>query len=613
MKTVQLLLAREHRLELAAILVVGSASLLFSVGLLSLPLLLGAVFFGLFIIAKEAFLELFRNFKIGTELFITVAVAIALLGGEYLAGAVVLMIILIAEYIASVSGERARASIRELIGTVPKVAMVTRAGVQIEIALDEVIIGDVVLVRAGEKIPVDGVVKQGDGAVDQSPITGESMPQEKFVGSDVFAGTILETGALDITVTRLAEDTVFAQIISLVEEAEGREPLIQKFTDRVATWLIPIVFIFVLGVYLYTHDIKLIIALLIFTSPAELGLATPLVTISAIARAAREGILVKGGRHLEALAQADVFVFDKTGTLTLGTLEVDEVSVDGGDMSQPALLTFAAAADRRSRHPLAQAIVSYADTQNIPRLEPESFEVIKGRGVRAKISGKDVLVGNQALLKENSILIENSDHDDESDTIVYVSVDNQVQGHFHLISTVRPGAREAMQALKASGVKRILMLTGDHADAAKKIADELSIDEVQADLLPQDKIRIVDELQANKYLVAMVGDGVNDAPALAAASVGVAMGAMGTESAMEAADIVLVNDDLNKLVLARAISRRAYRTIKENIIVGVGVVHVVGIILVLTKVIGPVEAAIIHLVPDTLVFLNSVKLLKVKI
>ncbi|NCT02245.1 cadmium-translocating P-type ATPase [Candidatus Parcubacteria bacterium] len=613
MKTVQLLLAREHRLELAAILVVGSASLLFSVGLLSLPLLLGAVFFGLFIIAKEAFLELFRNFKIGTELFITVAVAIALLGGEYLAGAVVLMIILIAEYIASVSGERARASIRELIGTVPKVAMVTRAGVQIEIALDEVIIGDVVLVRAGEKIPVDGVVKQGDGAVDQSPITGESMPQEKFVGSDVFAGTILETGALDITVTRLAEDTVFAQIISLVEEAEGREPLIQKFTDRVATWLIPIVFIFVLGVYLYTHDIKLIIALLIFTSPAELGLATPLVTISAIARAAREGILVKGGRHLEALAQADVFVFDKTGTLTLGTLEVDEVSVDGGDMSKTELLTFAAAADRRSGHPLAQAIVSYADTQNIPRLEPESFEVIKGRGVRAKISGKDVLVGNQALLKENSILIENSDHDDESDTIVYVSVDNQVQGHFHLISTVRPGAREAMQALKASGVKRILMLTGDHADAAKKIADELSIDEVQADLLPQDKIRIVDELQANKYLVAMVGDGVNDAPALAAASVGVAMGAMGTESAMEAADIVLVNDDLNKLVLARAISRRAYRTIKENIIVGVGVVHVVGIILVLTKVIGPVEAAIIHLVPDTLVFLNSVKLLKVKI
>jgi len=439
------------------------------------------------------------------------------------------------------------------------------------------------------------------------------MPQEKFVGSDVFAGTILETGALDITVTRLAEDTVFAQIISLVEEAEGREPLIQKFTDRVATWLIPIVFIFVLGVYLYTHDIKLIIALLIFTSPAELGLATPLVTISAIARAAREGILVKGGRHLEALAQADVFVFDKTGTLTLGTLEVDEVSVDGGDMSKTELLTFAAAADRRSGHPLAQAIVSYADTQNIPRLEPESFEVIKGRGVRAKISGKDVLVGNQALLKENSILIENSDHDDESDTIVYVSVDNQVQGHFHLISTVRPGAREAMQALKASGVKRILMLTGDHADAAKKIADELSIDEVQADLLPQDKIRIVDELQANKYLVAMVGDGVNDAPALAAASVGVAMGAMGTESAMEAADIVLVNDDLNKLVLARAISRRAYRTIKENIIVGVGVVHVVGIILVLTKVIGPVEAAIIHLVPDTLVFLNSVKLLKVKI
>jgi len=610
---VNLLLAREHRMELSAILIVGIAALLFSLSLIILPLLLAAVFFGLFIIGKEAVEELFYHRKIGTELFITIAVSVALLGGEYLAGAVVLMIILIAEYIASVSGERARASIRELIGTVPKVATVKRGGAQIMIDLSEVMVGDIVLVRAGEKIPVDGVVAHGDGAVDQSPITGESMPQEKFIGSDVFAGTLLETGALDITVTRLAEDTVFAQIISLVEEAEGREPLIQKFTDRVATWLIPIVFIFVLGVYFYTEDIKLIIALLIFTSPAELGLATPLVTISAIARAAREGILVKGGRHLEALARADIFIFDKTGTLTLGTLEVDEVTVDAQDTSEAELLTFAAAADRRSGHPLARAIIKYADKQSIPHLEPESFEVIKGRGVRATVQGKNILIGNNALFVDHDIEVPDGGHHEEADTVVYVSVDGAVKGHFHITSTVRPGAREAIESLRASGVKRILMLTGDHADAAKKIANELSITEIQADLLPQDKIRIVDELQREGYLVVMVGDGINDAPALAAASVGVAMGAVGTESAMEAADIVLVNDDLNKLAHARAISRRAYRTIKENIIVGVGVVHVVGIILVLTRVIGPVEAAIIHLVPDTLVFLNSIKLLKVKI
>lgn len=613
MSVLKLLLAREHWIELSAIVIVGFAALFFSLDIISLPLLIIAVLFGLFIIGKEAIEELFVSQKIGTELFITIAVVIALLGGEYLAGAVVLMIILIAEYIASVSGERARASIRELIGVVPKVATIKRDGKQVIIELDAISIDDVVLVKAGEKIPVDGEVIGGDGAVDQSPITGESMPQEKFIGDAVYAGTILESGALDIRVTRHVEDTVFARIIALVEEAEGREPTIQKFTDRVAAWLIPVAFAFVLVVYFYTRDIQLIIALLIFMSPAELGLATPLVTISAIARAAKEGILVKGGLYLEALARVDTFVFDKTGTLTLGKLVVDEVSVDDPSITEYELLTIAAAADGRSGHPLARAIVERAEKAAVRHVEPDSFEVIKGRGVRAVVEGRVVLIGNHALFKENSISVPHDDHEDETDTVVYVSVDGVAKGHFHVTSTVRTGAREAIEALRASGVERILMLTGDHKEAAEKIAAELSITEVRADLLPQDKIRIVDELQQEGRIVAMVGDGINDAPALAAASVGVAMGAAGTESAMEAADIVLVNDDLHKLAQARSISRRAYRTIKENIFVGVGVVHVVGIILVLTKVIGPVEAAIIHLVPDTLVFLNSVKLLKIKI
>lgn len=613
MTLVKLLFAREHWDELASIFIVGIACLLFILNILSLPLLITAVLFGLFTIAKHAISELITERKIGTELFITIAVIIALLGKEYLAGAVVLMIILIAEYIASVSGERARASIRDLIGTVPKVATVKRDGKHEVVDLSDIKTGDIVLVKAGEKIPVDGEVVSGDGAVDQASITGESMPQEKLIGSEVYAGTILESGALDIEVTRLAGDTVFSHIVSLVEEAESREPAIQKFTDRVAAWLIPIVFIFVLVVYLYTHDIKLIIALLIFTSPAELGLATPLVTISAIARAAREGILVKGGRYLEALARADTFVFDKTGTLTLGTLQVDEVTVDDGSMTETELITLAASADQRSGHPLARAIVEYAEKVGVSHLEPEQFEVIKGRGVKAMIHGKAILVGNQSLFEESDIEVPDGGHVDESDTVVYLASDGVVRGHFHVASTIRPGARKAIESLRANGVKKILMLTGDHADAAKKIADELSITEIRSDLLPEDKIKIVDELQQEGNIVAMVGDGVNDAPALAAASVGVAMGAVGTESAMEAADIVLVNDDLNKLALARAISRRAYRTIKENIFVGVGVVHVIGIILVLTRVIGPVEAAIIHLVPDTLVFINSTKLLRVKI
>lgn len=613
MKLLALLFAQEHRLELSAIVVVGIAALLFSQESITLPFLLLAVFFGLSFIAKEALEELFSHRKIGTELFITVAVGIALLGGEYLAGAIVLMIILIAEYIASVSGERARASIRELIGTVPKVAIVKRQGAEITVALNEIQVGDVVLVRAGDKIPVDGVVIHGDGLVDQSPITGESVPYAKYSNDDVFAGTILETGALDISVTRLAEDTVFAKIISLVEEAEGREPLIQKFTDRVAAWLIPIVFVFVVVVYVYTQDVKLIIALLIFMSPAELGLATPLVTISAIARAAREGILVKGGRHLEALARADTFIFDKTGTLTMGKLAVSRVDLLDETLALERFLSLAAAADRRSNHPLARAIVEYVREKNIPQLEPTSFSLEKGKGVSAVVEGVSVLVGNRTLLEDAGVAVLYDSVQDEQDTVVYVSCGGKISGAFHIRSTIRQGAREAIESLRANGVTQIMMLTGDHADAAAPIAQALSITDVRAELLPQDKIAIVDELQKQGRLVAMVGDGINDAPALAAASVGVAMGAMGTESAMEAADVVLVNDDLEKLARARAISRRAYRTIKENIIVGVGVVHVVGIILVLMKVIGPVEAAIIHLVPDTLVFLNSVKLLKVKI
>ena len=309
-------LVKMHLLELSAIVVVSLLNLLFWLQVIPLPLLLVGMLFGLYPLAKTAGTELIRERKIGTELFITIAVLISVFGQEYIAGALVLVIILIAEFIASVSTERARSSIRDLIGQVPQTAILKKDGREEAVVISTLQVGDVVLVRAGDKIPVDGVVFSGDGAVNQAPITGESLPQEKVKGREVYAGTILESGALDITVTKLAEDTVFARIIALVEHAEEREPQIQKFTDQVATWLIPVVFVFVAVVYYYTRDVKLIIALLIFTSPAELGLATPLVTIAAIARAAREGILVKGGLYLEALAKVDTVVFDKTGTLS---------------------------------------------------------------------------------------------------------------------------------------------------------------------------------------------------------------------------------------------------------------------------------------------------------
>ena len=612
MTIAQTFFSRQFLWEIVRILTVGIASLLYYFGVIPLPVLLAAMAFGLYSLVRAAATDLIKERKIGTELFITIAVIVSVLGKEYLAGSVVLMIILIAEYIAAASGERARNSIRELIGSVPKTTIVKRNGKEETVAIEDLNIGDVVLAKAGEKIPVDGKVTGGSGSVNQAPITGESTPLEKQSGSDVYAGTIVETGALDIEMTKAGKDTVFSSIISLVEEAETGQAPIEKFTDKVASWLIPVVFIFVGVVYFYTRDVKIVIALLIFTSPAELGLATPLVTIAAIARAAREGILVKGGLFLEEMAKVTIIVFDKTGTLTVGSPSVNKVVVANKNFTEEQVVRLAAAADRRSGHPLAKSILAYADGLKLSYAEPTGFEVIKGRGVRAGVEGKTLLLGNKAFLEENNIAV-STNSENLTDTALYLAVDNQLAGIIYVSDAIREGAKEMVDGLKKSGIQKIVMLTGDNPETAKHVAEQIGITDYKADLLPEDKITIIKELQKDKTKVAMVGDGINDAPALVQANIGIAMGAMGTEAAMEAADIVLMQDKLEKIARTRAISKRAFKTIKENILFGVGVVHVTGIVLVLLRILGPVEAAAIHLLPDTLVFLNAIKLLKVKI
>jgi heavy metal translocating P-type ATPase len=609
----QTFFSRQFLWEIVRIVTVGIASLLFYLNLIPLPILLAAMAFGLYSLVKTATFDLIRERKIGTELFITIAVIVSVLGKEYLAGSIVLMIILIAEYIARASGERARASIKELIGSTPQTAIVKRKDHEETVAIKDLKVGDIVLVKAGEKIPVDGTITGGEGSVNEAPITGESVPKQKSADNEVFAGTIVESGALDIKMTKAGKDTVFARIISLVEEAESQKAPIEKLTDKIAAYLIPIVFIFVGAVYFYTHDTGLVIALLIFTSPAELGLATPLVTIAAIARAAREGILIKGGLFLEELAKVTTVVFDKTGTLTIGSPAVTEVEIINHAYQSSQLIQLAAAADRRSSHPLAKAILKYADKQNVFIPQTENFENIKGRGVRALVLGKSVLLGNVAFMKESNI--GTLKHQGvPATTAIYLAIDGKLAGIFYVTDAIRKGAKEMITELKNSGVKNIILLTGDSPETARHVATEVGITDYRANLLPEDKIKAVRDLQKGTAVkVAMVGDGINDAPALAQANVGIAMGAVGTQAAMEAADIVLMEDKLEKIARTRAISKRAYRTIKENIIVGVGVVHVTGIILVLLRIIGPIEAAAIHLVPDTLVFINSIKLLKVKI
>jgi len=606
------LITRERWIEIGRMLFVGFVTLLYWQKALPLPILLLAMPVGLYPLVKTGVIDLIRERKIGTEIFVTVATVIALIGGEYVAAAVLMTIILIAEFIAELNTDRARASIKALIGSVPQTALVRNNGTERTVPIAELKVGDIVLVRGGEKIPVDGTVVGGQGTVNEASISGESLPLEKDLEASVLAGTLVESGALDIRADKLGQDTMFARIIALVENAEDEQAPVQKLADRVSAWLIPVVFIFLIGVYLVTHDLRKIVTLLIFTSPAELGLATPLVMIAAIARAARNGILVKGGIYLESLAKADVTVFDKTGTLTVGEPRVVGVQSLDANMTQEQLLILAAAADRRSGHPLAKAVVARARQLNLDLPEPGDFAMIRGRGVKATVNGQTVLVGNEALLKENGIRSPQS-KGDQAGTTVYVSVCGQTVGTLDIADQIRPGAKEAVARLKATGVKRVVMLTGDNDRIAQRVAAELGVDEVRAELLPEDKVTAIADLQRQGHQVAMVGDGVNDAPALARAQVGIAMGARGTQAAIEAADIALMTDDLSKIVLARALARRAYRTIQENIFVGVGVVHVFGITAALLGWIGPIQAAMIHLGPDILVFVNSVKLLRVRI
>ena len=605
------LMTHERWIEVARIVLTGLVAFLYWQQLVPLYVLWIAVAIGLHPLVKTGLIDLFTERKIGTEIFVTIATLVAVFGGETIAGVVLMVIILIAEFIADLNTDRARASIKALIGSVPQTAIVRIGGIDKTVPISDVKVGDVVLVRTGEKIPVDGVVVTGQGSVNQAPITGESIPQDKEGGSQVFAGTIVEAGGLYVRTDKVGGDTMFSRIIALVENAEAEQAPVQKLADKVASWLIPVVFIFLIVVFLVTRDVSKVVTLLIFTSPAELGLATPIVMIAAIARAARAGILIKGGLYLELLAKADAMVFDKTGTLTANKPEVVRIQSLDPAFSENDLLRLAAAADRRSAHPLAKSVVDAA-SRKVVIPEPQSYEPIQGRGVKAIVENRAVLVGNPALLLENGVLGFDA-VEDEGRTPVHVAVDGRLVGVISIADTLRPGAREALASLKVSGVKRLVMLTGDNKATANAIAKDLGIDEVKADLMPEDKVAAIADLQKQGLSVAMIGDGVNDAPALARAQVGIAMGAGGTQAALEAADIALMTDDLSKIVAARNIARRAYKTVQENLWVGVGVVHVLGITAALMGWIGPIEAAFIHLGPDVMVFLNSVKLLRVRI
>jgi len=543
----------------------------------------------------------------------TLGIAGAIAISQYAAAAVIVFFMRLADFIEGYTTERSRQAIKELLKLAPETARVERDGREVEVPADQVTRGEVVVVKPGERIPVDGTVLEGRASVDQAPITGESVPVEKQSGDPVFAATICERGALRVRTERVGRDTTFGQIVRLVEEAEASKAPVQHFADRFTAYYIPVVVVAAVLTYLIGGSATAAVATVLVACSCAIAMATPATVLAAVGRAARRGIIVKGGRYLEALAKVDTIVMDKTGTLTIGRPEVtDVVPLDGG--SEAELLALAASVERRSEHPLAAGILRAAEGRGLGLNEPKEFEVYPGEGVIASVNGARALCGTEKLMARGrievpaAVLARIQALAAEGKSVVLVAMGGRLLGVIALADTLRPEVPGALDALRALGVRRMLLLTGDRRQVAAAVAQQLGID-FEAEVLPQEKIRLVERLQRSGHVVAMVGDGINDAPALAQADVGIAMGAAGTDAAIEAAHVALMQDDWRVVPEAILIGRRAFRTIKQNLWF-TAAYNLVGMVLAATGWLPPIAAAAAQSLPDVVVMLNSSRLLR---
>jgi Cu+-exporting ATPase len=556
-------------------------------------------------IFKEALENLLAK-RMTMELSMSIAIIAAAAISEFFTALVITLFVLVAEVLEGMTVSRGRRAIRDLLDFLPRAVSVRRGGDVAQVDADTLAVGDAVLVNPGGRIPVDGTVIAGHSFVDQARITGESLPIEKLPGAPVFAGSINQSGALEIRAERIGRDTSYGKIIEAVEQAERSRAPVQRLADRLAGYLV----YFALGAavltYLLTRDIRSTISVVIVAGACGIAAGTPLAILGAIGRAARAGAIIKGGLYLEQLGQVDTVVLDKTGTLTFGQPEVRTLlPVDGVDTL--ALLDAAASAELRSEHPLGKTIVAYAKTLGRTFKEPEQFGYTPGRGINASVGGALVLVGNHALMRDHAVAVPSNllaQHPEASE--VLVARDGKLLGAIVIADKIRPEATRAVEAIHALGIKTIL-LTGDARAVAQVIARELGIHEVAADLLPEDKRLRVRELVSAGRTVAMVGDGVNDAPALIEAQVGVAMGS-GTDVARESADVVLLGNDLLKFAETLTVARRTRRIIWANFAGTIGV-DALGIGLAAFGLLNPLLAAFIHVASELTFILNSARLL----
>lgn len=572
----------KHTTQITAITAVLIAAGYASKYLLQLPvayaiLLAVASIIAVVPIALHA-LSALRVKVISIELLVTIAVIGAFVIGEYNESAVVTFLFLFGNFLEQKTLAKTRASIKSLTAMAPTTAeLVNDDGIIETVDVDEVEEGDVVLVKTGGAIPVDGTVIEGQGYTDEAAVTGESRAVTKNTGDSVFSGTLLSDGYVKIKATKVGEDTTFGKIIELVEDAQDTKSYAEKFIDRFAQYYTPAVLIIALAVFLVSRDFKLAITVLVLGCPGALVIGAPVSNVAGIGNGAKRGILVKGGEAMDTFAKVDTFVFDKTGTLTEGKTALADTKVYGADAAQ--ILTQTAAVEALSDHPLGKAILNAADAQGLDykQLAISASQTLKGQGITATVDGQEICAGNQKLLAAHHVTLNEQQQADlaalqaTGSSVVIVAVAGQVAAIYAIADTIRPELADQLAALRQAGAKHLVMLTGDNAQTANYVAEQLGIDEVHAELLPDEKVTYVKAFKDEGRTVAFVGDGINDSPSLATADIGIAMGS-GTDVAIETSDIVLMQSSFAALVHAYKLAKKTVMNTRENVAIAIGVV-----------------------------------------
>lgn len=567
-------------------------------------------------IIKEAATCLYEEFDIKADVLVSLALIASVIIGEIFAAGEISVIMTIGALLEDLTVQKAQSGIEILVKLTPKQARIIRDNKEIMINADDIEIGDIVRVIAGETIPVDGVIIKGQGSIDESIMNGESLPVDKYVGDDVLSGTINQYSTFDIKATKTSQDSSLKRMIKLVKEADSKKAPIVSLTDKWATWIVVIALVSSIGTYLVTHQILRSVTILVVFCPCALVLATPTAIMAGIGNASKYGMLIKGGDVVERLSKIKNIAFDKTGTLTYGKLSVVEYKSFNPEYDDETFLKILASVEAYSEHPLGKAITSYYKENNEELLDIQNFIVNPGKGITANLGEKSILVGNLKLIKgvdinlNKDIINISEEFTKKGCTVIYLSIDNKLIGYVALSDILREEAKEVISYIKSQKINPI-MLTGDNKNSAQNIASIVGIDDIHPSLLPEDKMNIIKNLEDSKSPTCMIGDGVNDALALKYSSVGISMGAIGSDIAIEASDIALASDDIKNIPYLLYLSKKTMKTIKLNVTFSLAL-NFLAIILAMTGILNPVVGALVHNLGSVFVILNSAKLLKTR-